>query len=352
MTLNIFDKQYDYIGLHINAHALKALQFERKGTGVGIKAYTKAVMTKGVIANDVFTDHKLLASFIQKSLMKAQHGSFSTNRVVISIPESKSFIRVINMPKMAESQTENAIIFEAEAYIPLPIDQVYFDWQIISEKDSTMDVLLIASPKEYVDAFMDIIEKAGLKLCGIEVEAQSVARALIPEDTKDSILIADMDALKTALIMIENGVLQFTSSVPIAGDVFTERLSKALSISLAKAEEIKRQFGLTNTVEYPNLRTHMLPSVEDLASEIKNILKFHYDHSETHIGNLVLTGGGSKLHHIAEVLEPMLEGQGPIKITVADPLLMIPHLKTGDLIPYEGLSFTTAIGLALWGLKE
>lgn len=352
MKFNIFDKKYQYIGLHINAHALKALQFERSGKGTNLVGFVNATMAPGMIANDVFTDHKGLGSFITKSITRPQFGHFTTDRVVISIPESKSFIRVINMPKMAADQAENAIMFEAEAYIPLPIDQVYFDWRILAEKEANMDVLLIASPKEYVDAYIDIIEKAGLKLCGIEVEAQSVTRALVPSDTKDSILIADMDALKTALIMIENGVLQFTSSVPIAGNVFTERLSKALSVPTAKAEQIKRKFGLGNTVEYPNLRTHMLPCVEDLAAEIKNILKFHYDHSENHIGHLVLTGGGAKLQHINEVLEPMLEASGPLRITVADPLQLIPNLSESKLTPYEALSFTTAIGLAMWGITE
>ncbi len=64
---------------------------------------------------------------------------------------------------------------------------------------------------------------------------------------------------------------------------------------MAKAEDIKRKIGLTNTVEYPNLKTQLMPCMEDLAAEIKNILKFHYDHSEVHIEQLLLTGGGAKL---------------------------------------------------------
>lgn len=348
MRFNPFEKKYNYLGLHLNAHALKAVQFDRKGGDTHIQGYSNAPMPKGFIANDTFTDRKALADFISKSIQKAQAGSFTTDRTIISVPESKSFIRVISMKKLAEAQTENAIIFEAEAYIPLPIDQVYFDWQIIAEQDATMDVLVIASPKEYVDAYIDIIENAGLKLCGIEVEAQSVSRALIPQGINDSVLIADMDAMKTSLIMIDNGIVSFTSSVPIAGNVFTERLAKALSVSMQKAEEIKRKFGLGNTVDYPNLRTHMLPCIEDLAAEIKNILKFHYDHSETHIDKLLLTGGGAKLQHITEVLQPMLEASGPLKVIVADPLQHIPRLMHTDLAPYEALSFTTAIGLAMW----
>ncbi len=163
---NIFSKKYHYIGLHINAHAFKALEFDF-GRTTTMRGFTNIPMSKGLIVNDAFTNQEGLAQLIVTSLEKPQFGSFSSNRVVISIPEDKSFIRVINMPKMGETEAENAIMFEAEAYIPLPIDQVYFDWKIIREIGESMDVLLIASPKEYVDTYLAILEKAGLKLCGI-----------------------------------------------------------------------------------------------------------------------------------------------------------------------------------------
>lgn len=351
MKFNIFEKQYQYIGLHVNAHAVKAMELDHKGSRTVMRAYANAPLPKGLMVNDAFSDQNKLAEFIKLSLQSPQHGSFSTNRVIISIPESKSFIRVMEMTTMDEAAAENAIMFEAEAYIPMPMDQVYFDWQILQKKGATMEVLLIASPKEYVDAYMHIIETAGLKLCGIEVEAQSVARALVPSAVTEPVLVVDMDALKTALVMVEHGVLQFTSSVPIAGKVFTDKLVKDLNITAAQAEKLKRDVGLANTVEYPNLKTAMEPVLQDLASEIKNILKFHYDHSESHINHILITGGAAKLQHISEGLLPLLEQYAPMEITVANPLEHIPNLDRSALTPYEALSFTTAIGLAMWGLE-
>lgn len=352
MRLNFFEKKYQYIGLHANQHAIKALQFDYKNGRTELRGYANAALPVGLMQNDAFVDRKKLSDFIKLTLSAPQHGSFTTNRVIVSIPESKSFIRVMEMPIMSEDMAENAIMFEAEAYIPVPMDQVYFDWQIIGKKMNTMDVLLIASPKEYVDAYMKIIEDAGLKLCGIEVEAQSVARALVPVDVDEPILIVDMDAFKTAMIIVERNVLQFTSSVPIAGNTFTEKMATTLSIKPSEAEKLKREVGLANTVEYPNLKTAMSPEVENLASEIKNVLKFHYDHSETHIKQILLTGGGAKLKHVGEVLPSMLEIYAPLEVTVANPLEHIPNLEHAELSPYEALSFTTAIGLAMWEIEK
>lgn len=352
MKFNPFEKKYQYLGLHVNAHAIKAMQFDVKHNRTSMRAYVNAPLPTGLMLNDAFTNAKKLSEFIKLNIAAPQHGSFNTNRVVICIPESKSFIRVMEMPIIEEAKAENAIMFEAEAYIPVPMDQVYFDWQIISKTEKTMSVLLIAAPKEFVDTFMHIVEDAGLKLCGVEVEAQSVARALVPLQVDEPILLVDMDAFKTAMIIVENGVLQFTSSVPVAGNVFTDKLAKTLAITPAVAEKLKREVGLENTVKYPNLKTAMMPGVEDMAAEIKNVLKFHYDHSDTHINQVLLTGGGAKLRHIGEVLPSLLEQYAPINVTVANPLEHLPNLEHAALSPYEALSYTTAIGLAMWGMHE
>ncbi len=348
--MGLFKKKHHYIGLHINNHAIKALQFDVSPSRTKLRGFTNVAMPKGMIVNDEFADAAGLANLITRSLKKPQFGNFSTNRVVVAIPESKSFVRIIPLQKMKESEIANAILFEAESYIPLPMDQVYYDWQVLREKDGGLEILVIASPKAYVDKYIAVLESAGLKIAGIETESQSVARALVPTSVLEPILIADMDAYKTALVMVQGGTLQFTSSVPLAGNNFTERLSKTLSISPAEAEKIKRNVGFANTVEYPNLKIQMLPALEDLAAEIKNILRFHYDHHQDHIGSLVLTGGGAKLQHIAAALEPMMEQYAPLKVTVANPLEHVQNYRDDALGPYEALSYTTAIGLAMWEL--
>jgi type IV pilus assembly protein PilM len=352
MKFKIFEKKYQYIGMQVNAHAIKAIQFDHKRHSTSVHGYINAPLAKGLMLNDAFTDQHKLSEFIRTSVAHPQFGSFNTNRVVLSLPESKSFIRVMEMPLIDESKAELAVMFEAEAYIPMPMDQVYFDWQVISKTDQTMNVLVVAALKEYVDIFIHIIEDAGLKVCGIEVEAQSVARALVPQNVSEPVLIVDMDAFKTAMIVVDKGVLKFTSSVPIAGNNFTEKLAKTLAIPAAQAEKLKRDVGIINTPEHPNLKAALMPGVEDLAAEIKNVLKFHYEHSEVHVNQLIITGGGAKLLHIGEVTQTLLSEYAPILVTVANPLEHVPLLEHSPITPYEALSFTTAIGLAMWEMSE
>jgi type IV pilus assembly protein PilM len=351
MRLNIFEQHKPIFGIHLNGTALKFVQLQKQSGGISFVGYSNVPLPKNLIANDTILDAAALAKLIQQNLIKPQFGRITTNRVVVSVPESKSFIRVIHIPEMSESQAENAVMFEAEAYIPLPLDQVYFDWQILGRAEGKMEVLIIASPKEFVDKYLAALEKIGLKLVAVEVESQSVVRSLIKPGDTENILIADLDAYKTALIMVEKGNLQFTSSIPLAGNSFTDKISQALTIPTAKAEAIKKEFGIANTPDYPNLKTYLLPVVNDLAAEIKNILKFHYDHSEQRITRLILSGGSAKLKHLDELLPPLLAEFSDLRVEIANPLVNLENLQNQDLSAYEALSFTTAIGLAMRDLQ-
>jgi type IV pilus assembly protein PilM len=350
--LNFFEKKQSVFGLHLNGTALKFIQFQAAGSKQKIVGFSNVTMPPNLISNEDIIDHKGLVRLIQQSLMHPQSGRITTNRVVFSIPESKSFVRVIRMNTMSEQELENAVLFEAEAYIPLPMDQVYFDWQILRHDTGGMDVLLIASPKEFVNKYIDVFEAANLKIVAIEVESQSVVRALVPKDNVSNLLIADLDAYKTALVMVVQGNLQFTSSIPIAGNVFTDRIAQGLGIPADKAEAIKREYGVANSEAYPNMESYLLPAVNDLAAEIKNILKFHYEHSKEKVTQLLLSGGSAKLKHMDEFLIKALTDIPEFQVKVADPWQNLALANPAALSSYEALSYTTAIGLAMRGVSE
>jgi type IV pilus assembly protein PilM len=324
------------------------MQLEGPAKNMSVKAYGNVAVPKAMIINDVITDNKIFLTLLRQNLDRPQFGRLTTNYVVASLPESKSFVRVIQIPKMSNSEADNAVPFEAENFIPLPLDQVYLDWEKIGEDGDKMNVLMVAAPKEFVDGYMDMLDKAGLKAAALEVESQSCRRAVLLPESKETVLLVDMEAFRSSLIMIENGSLQFTSTIPIAGNSFTESVARALGVSVAKAEEIKHKVGIANTAEYPNIKTSMLPVLGNLEAEIKNILKFHGEHSGRQVERVLLSGGSAKLKNLAEYLGQQMAGSGVAKVELADPWLNVGSQKQG-IYREDSLSFATSIGLALLG---
>jgi Tfp pilus assembly PilM family ATPase len=62
--------------------------------------------------------------------------------VVVNLPEARCFVRVIHVDNMPDAEIESAVPFEAESYIPIPIEQVYLDWMKIGEKERWIIVVI------------------------------------------------------------------------------------------------------------------------------------------------------------------------------------------------------------------
>jgi Tfp pilus assembly PilM family ATPase len=413
MKLNLGTKIPAAFGLDLSSSSLKLMQLASGKKGASVKGYGEAIIPKGTVINDAISDAQTFGYLLKSCLDKPAFGHFDGNYAVVSLPEAKSFVRVIQIPKMSETEADSAVPFEAESFIPLPIDQVYLDWQKIEDSDNIsvlganpdviplrppaahlgtdakhvdadlprsreaeadpsrlgriepdpsrfgksfdraeadkMNILIIASPREYIDKYLEILDKCDIQTTALEVESQSFHRAVVAKDSRETSLIVDISASHSSIAMVENGSLQFTSTVPLAGNSFTDAIAKSLGVSSTKAEEIKRKVGMANTAENPNIKTYLLPVLTGLAAEIKNIIKFHGEHSQRLVQKIWLTGGSAKLANMAEFLGSQFSDFPGLEIKLANPWGNVPNLKNPPLNELEALDFTTAIGLAMRG---
>jgi type IV pilus assembly protein PilM len=347
MKLNLFAPKQPAFAMQLTGSSLKMMQLVERGGEVRLQGYAHAPLPKEAMSNDTITNADVLAGFIEKTLESPTYGHISTRRVALTLPESKSFVRVIELPRMADSEIDNAVLFEAESYVPMPMDQVYYDWKVLETTGETMSLLLVASPKEAVDTYSATLEKAGLQIVAIEVESQSLSRAMIPDESTETALLVDIDTVKTNLIMVEHGNLQFSSAIPIAGNTFTDTIAQALGVTKSQAEAIKKKTGISSTPEYPNIRTVLLPILKNLIEEIRNVIKFHYDHSDEKITKLVLSGGNAKDTSLVDYLAEELKDVGELKIELPNPWQNISNLqKDLPIDEVDSLRFTAVIGLA------
>jgi ABC-type lipopolysaccharide export system ATPase subunit len=145
---------------------------------------------------------------------------------------------------------------------------------------------------------------------------------------------------KTTTIRILSGFL-----IPNEGEVWIDELN-----SFSDPLEIKRKVGLSNTAEYPNIKTSLLPVLNNLTAEVKNILKFHGEHSEKQVERVILCGAGSRLKNLQEFLAPQLAEAGVNKVEIGNPWQNVEGLKTVPMDASGALGFVAAIGLAMRGV--
>jgi len=367
-------------GLDISDLSLKIIKLKRKGKFLTLSSFLEKDISQGIIKEGEIKDEEGLVKIIKESLPKIKGEKLKTKHVVVSLPEEKAFLQVIQLPRMPEEDLKSAVIYEAENYIPLPIEEVYLDSQIVLplyDHLDYFDVLIAALPKKIVDPYLSCIKKAGLYLKALEIESLAIARALIKKEISPfPTLLIDFGATKTSFIIFSGYSVRFTNSIPVSSHGFTEVISRAMNVDFKKAEELKIKYGLDivekiifskktkdsqfekEIIGNKKIFETLIPALTDLTEQIKKCLDFYLTHtSDEHllpemkdVKKIFISGGGANLKGLSDFLSsglgiPVAFGNPWINI-LPEPLKEVPELSF-----QESLKYTTALGLALRGIK-
>lgn len=344
---HIFTRQNETVGVALGDTHIRCMQLTGPVSAARVLGFAEAELPKTVFGVESGVDSEGLARVLELLFNKQQYGQFTTRDVAINLPESNCFVRVIHVAPMTDSEIDAAVPFEAESYIPIPVDQVYLDWKRLGEVNGRVELLLVASPKDFVDKVLKAVDLAGLTPVSVEVQSEALARSVVPVGSRETLLIADMKAARTDLIMVERGSIQFTSTIPIAGQSLTEAIAKGLELQPKRAEEIKTQAGFANTTEYPNLKMLLLPVLQNLVNEIKQVLTFHDQHSTEKVTRVLLVGGAARLAHVVEFVQEALSDREGLVVQLADPTVNI-HMDIPEgLADNKILAYAPTIGLAM-----
>ncbi|MBI2038583.1 MAG: type IV pilus assembly protein PilM, partial [Candidatus Nealsonbacteria bacterium] len=222
--LDFFKLKPEAFGLDISDLSMKIVNLKKRKDKFSLACFGETMIKPGIINGGEIQDEKELIKIIKTAIVKAMGEKIKTKYVVASLPEEKAFLQVIQMPRLSEDDLKSAIIYEAENYIPLPIEKVYLDFQIVTPLQNHLDhldVLIAALPKQTIDPYVNCLKSAGLKSIALEIESLSLARALIKNELVVSpCLLIDLGATRTSFIIFSGSCLRFTSSIPISSATF------------------------------------------------------------------------------------------------------------------------------------
>ncbi|HMQ01692.1 MAG TPA: type IV pilus assembly protein PilM [Candidatus Doudnabacteria bacterium] len=287
-----FGKDKSILGVDIGTQAIKMVQV--RSTDHLLETYGIVDLIEP-ITNQTKTE--VISATVELLKTLTEKARVTTKRCALSLPNSAVFTSVIDMPRMSDSELEQAMKFEAKKYVPLPFEEVSLSWSLISEDsaNNSIKVLLIAVPKQIRDTYISIFQKAGLDLEIIEIEALALIRSLVEDKSKNDVII-DIGAKVTGINFIRQGLLQLTRNLNIGGDSITERIAQTLNLQVGRAEQFKRDFGLNSTEFLPEA---VKPVLNTIRSEIKQVIDIYKSHS-VNVDRLVLVGGGAQMPGLQE----------------------------------------------------
>jgi type IV pilus assembly protein PilM len=196
-------------------------------------------------------DDELLESLEERFKDAIIENGFTAKNVYLSVSGQNSFTKFVKLPPVGddESRLRQIVEFEAKQNVPFPMDEVVWDYQLIStddedDGDSEMEVMFVVVKNEQIENITRIIESAGLTVQSVETAPTACynsARANeIGQD--ESHMILNIGGRCSSLIFIDNGRF-FVRTILIAGYTITQRIAKEFGISFADAEEMKQRHG-------------------------------------------------------------------------------------------------------------
>lgn len=380
---NFLNLKSEAFGLDISDFSLKIAKLKKKGKFLSLASYGEGEIPPGIIKNGEIRDEVALAKIIKKTVSSVEGEKLKTKYVVASLPEEKSFLQVIQMPKIPLEDLKSAVIYEAENYIPFPIEEVYLDFQIVPSLFDHLDhydILINALPKKVIDPYLNSLKMAGLIPKVLEIESSAIARALIKNGISSSpVILIDLGATRTGFAIFSGSCLRFTTSISVSSQDLTKIIAKKLNLDLKKADEIKIKYGLgtikkihlkeeakdkdfkfeKEIIEDKKILEAVIPLLIDLAEQIKKYIEYYQTHithehlpsNQRKIEKIYLSGGGASLKGLVDFLSLELK----IDVELGNPWINIlpsSFKKLPVLSRNESLGYTTALGLALRGIIE
>ncbi|MFH0740001.1 MAG: type IV pilus assembly protein PilM, partial [bacterium] len=264
------------IGIDISDFSIKAIGLEKRGKEIKIFCFEKVEIPKGAIEKGEIKDEKLVMGAIKKLFSELKEKNINFKKGVVALPEEKSFIDIIRLPVLKEQEKiASMVALEAENIIPLPLDDVYFDFEKVETTTKIIkcqEIVLVACPKKIVDSYINIFQDTGFSPIAMEVEAFSITRAITEKDFFCSpFLLIDFGETRATLAIFAGKNLRFTSTIETSSGQLTKSIAAFLDISLTSAEELKKKEGLLGKEE---VFEAMIPFLTDMTEQIRHYIDY------------------------------------------------------------------------------
>lgn len=301
-----------HFGLDIGHSSMKVMQLHNsagkkpKVIGYGVSDYYQ----DKAISNGVIVDFDVLTRAFDALLKTRVVGSINAKRVACTIPTSHTFSRPMKLPVMDKRDISEAIKLEAEQYIPVPLNNLYVDFDVIHETAESIEILMMATPRTVIDGLTKFIQSAGYEPIAMEPTMNASARLfkMASVEASSPTILIDFGSVATDIAVFDKGIF-VNSTVSGGSDTLTMLLSKHLGLGMSEANIYKTQYGIGPSDYQQQIFGTAKPMLDALIREVRKIIRYYSERSQgTHhkISQIVTLGGGSTMRGFNEYLTAQL----------------------------------------------
>ncbi len=304
------------LSLNLGTQTVGMAEFQRANNGgIMLNAYKLTEILSDPSAEAMRLPQTRLAVAEMKETLKLKGGG----GINYAISGQNIFARFVKLPTVAEDKVEQIIGFEAQQNVPFPIEEVVWDYQLVSSANGRdgapasgqVEVVLVAIKADLLDDLNGATEGGGFRTQVVDAAPMALYNAFRYNysDLPGCSLLVDLGARTTNLIFIEPGKV-FSRSIPIGGNTITINLAKEFQENFAAAEERKKRDGYVSlggayaddhNPDVAKAAKIIRNSMTKLHAEISRSINFYRaQQNGTQPARIFLCGGTANLSYLRE----------------------------------------------------
>jgi type IV pilus assembly protein PilM len=329
------NKKQPLLGLDVTTSSVKLIELSLSGKRYRVESYSAEPTPPSSVSEKAIVDAKAVGEAIRRAVKRA--GAKATD-VAVAISGDAAITKIIQMPSsLSERDLEGQVEIQADQYIPFPMEEVSFDYEVIGPNDKDpdlMDVLLVATRTENVEQRQAAVNAAGLATKIVDVEAFALENAcrLLSHQVPDngigqSVAVVDIGASSTTFSVLQDLRVIYTT----------------YGLSMEDAGRAKKQGGLPSNYQPEVLE----PFIDDMTQQVSRSLQFYLASGggREQPDMILVCGGCANIPGIADVISSRVG----IPTEVGDPLgqMKISSKAKSQGVHKDATALLTACGLAL-----
>ncbi len=334
-------------GLDISDYSAELVALSQTKGRLKIEAASRIELPAGLVRRGVIQQPDKLAALLKVFFHKTLGERRARIALGVSLSENLVYSKVFRLPaNLGLDLAAKAAAMSAADVFPLPLNDVASAFAVLSRSKDAQDLYYAVAEAPAVQAYRDVLQRAGLEPLFLEPESLALSRAVIGAGEKEPVLVADIGAATSLLAVHDRGSVVFSSNIASAGNKLTAAIEVKLNVPLEKAENLKRKAGFDPAAETGRVLLILQEPMLELIGEMAKTVDFYARQTGRRIGRVVLAGGSSLTPEIVSYVESNLSGLAvsggqPLRDIAVDISPKNEDLKTNAIL------YATAIGLAL-----
>lgn len=341
-------KRFGPIGLDLGSQSVKLLQVDAERRRLVAHARWDLPVVAG---QDERQRDALLTDGLRQ--VRQRHG-FQGRDAVLCLTARDLFVQNIRVPKGPSEALEKTVLQEAAGRLPFPAAEAevrFLEAADVRQGETIKrEVILLACHRPVLHRLLGLVEAAGLRPVGIDVEPAALVRCYLKQfrredDKQQRMVFVHVGATNSAVVVTSGEDALFVKYIDLGGNRLDEAVARHLKMSLPEAAHLRRHNGDRRVDQQDpevarGVAEAVRPVLERLAGEVALCLRYH---SVTFRGQPLLRlvlGGGEATQALVEFLAQRID----LKCELGEPLRSLESAIAGN----RTAQWDVAAGLALW----